>query len=363
MCSAALDPTAGVVAMMPGVSPVSRSALTRRCALLAPAALLPTLAAAADRKVRLETRVPVDDAQLYLLVRGDDPDAPLLLWLHGGPGGAERPLFRLYNGALEHRFVVAYWDQRGAGLSYDPDADPGRLTIAQHLADLDAIVDYLLETFGREKVVLLGHSWGTALGLLYARDHPEKVAAFVGAGVESSAPAFLQARYDTVAAEARRRGDDDVLRKLDEIGPAPWEWKEELAIEDLLGRYGGDFHDRPSFVWATVRVVLGGMASPFEIARIIHGNNASLEAMNHALRELDLTREVPALQVPVAFLLGRYDRVTDSRLAAAYFEQLQAPAKRLVWFKHSAHNIPFEEPEAFNAAVPRVLGELGATAG
>src|SRR5581483_11501193 len=85
----------------------------------------------------------VDGARLYLLVRGVDRNAPVLLWLHGGPGGAERPLFRYFNGELEKNFIVAYWDQRGAGRSFDARADPHRLTIAQHMADMDAVVDHL----------------------------------------------------------------------------------------------------------------------------------------------------------------------------------------------------------------------------
>jgi hypothetical protein len=66
--------------------------------------------------------ISCDSAKLYLLVRGTDSTAPVLLWLHGGPGGAERPLFRYFNGELEKHFVVVYWDQRGAGRSFDPGA-------------------------------------------------------------------------------------------------------------------------------------------------------------------------------------------------------------------------------------------------
>jgi proline iminopeptidase len=102
--------------------------------------------------------VTVDGARLYLELRGDDRTAPVLLWLHGGPGGAERPLFRYYDGELERRFVVAYWDQRGAGRSFDAQADPHELTVARHLADLAVIVDHLRSETGRARVVLVGHS-------------------------------------------------------------------------------------------------------------------------------------------------------------------------------------------------------------
>jgi len=102
---------------------------------------------------------------MYLLGRGADRSAPVLLWLHGGPGGAERPLFRYFNSELENHFVVVYWDQRGAGRSFDPKADPHRLTIAQHVVDLDAIVDHLRQSLGQDKIIVMGHSWGAALGL------------------------------------------------------------------------------------------------------------------------------------------------------------------------------------------------------
>jgi pimeloyl-ACP methyl ester carboxylesterase len=134
----------------------------------------------------------------------------VLLWLHGGPGGAETPLFRLFNAELEQHFVVAYWDQRGAGRSFDPDADPRALTIARHLADLDAVVDHLRGRLGQDRVALVGHSWGSALGLLYAQARPEKVRAFIGVGQLVS----------------------------------------ELALERWVDRYGGVFHRRPSFAWA-----------------------------------------------------------------------------------------------------------------
>ena len=55
-----------------------------------------------------------------VVVRGRDDRNPLLLVLHGGPGFAEMPLFTTYNAGLEDDFLVAYWDQRGAGRSFGP---------------------------------------------------------------------------------------------------------------------------------------------------------------------------------------------------------------------------------------------------
>jgi pimeloyl-ACP methyl ester carboxylesterase len=326
--------------------------------LLALAAFAP--APVSSEEVCSEERLAVDGARLYLETRGADRGAPLLLWLHGGPGGAERPLFRHFNGGLEAHFVVAYWDQRGAGRSFDSEADPKQLTIARHLADLDAVVDHLRAGFGRERIVLLGHSWGGALGLLYARDHPAKVSAVAGVAPLVSVHAAQKAEFDFVLGEAVRRADEDALAQLREVGAPPYAGPDELlAVERLSDAYGGVFHTRPSQGWTLVSGILGGLVTPWEIPRLIRGNDVSLAAMHAELQELDLARSVPAVDVPVVFLLGRHDRHVDARLAAAYLEALAAPSKRLVWFERSAHNVPFEEPERFGETVVSELGALG----
>jgi proline iminopeptidase len=314
---------------------------------------------AAAVSIKRSEYLPFGGAKLYLLIRGADKTAPVLLWLHGGPGGAERPLFRYFNGDLEKHFVVVYWDQRGAGRSFNPRADPHRLTIAQHLVDLDAVVNHLLKSLGQNKIILMGHSWGAPLGLLYAYGHGEKVSTFIGVNPLVSTRGVQQAQYDFVLAEASRRRDGKALTRLREIGVPPYNKATQvLAMEKLVQRYGGVFHREPKRTWIMIRAIFSGLVVPWEIPRLIHANNVSLAAMNEELLSLDLSRSVPSLDVPVLFFLGRYDRHTDAKLAASYFETLRAPVKRLVWFEKSAHNIPFEEPGLFNATVPRELQAL-----
>lgn len=320
------------------------------------------LRAHAAGTIDVEQRVPVTGAELYLAIRGADASAPILLWLHGGPGGAERPLFQLFNGELESHFVVAYLDQRGAGRSFDPEADPAELTIERHLEDLDGVVDRLTAELGRSRVTLIGHSWGSALGLLYAKAHPEKLAAFIGVGQYTSERGRQAAQFEFTTAEARRLGDDDAQAELARLGAPPYDAPRARAIEKLVDRFGGLFHTRPSFAWTIARGVFGGYVTPWELPRFFRANDVSLEVMHAELLQLDLTREVTSVRVPVFFLLGRYDRQVDSRQAAAYFETLAAPRKQLIWFERSAHNVPFEEPEAFDAAVVQLLRDSGVLA-
>jgi proline iminopeptidase len=132
-----------------------------------------------DHPVAISRHIQVRDSQLYAEIRGPNRSAPLLLWLHGGPGGPERPLFRYFNGDLERHFLVAYLDQRGVGRSFDRTADPTRLTVAQHLEDLDVVINDLRRAYAKEKIYLVAHSWGTVLGLLHAKAHPETMAALI----------------------------------------------------------------------------------------------------------------------------------------------------------------------------------------
>jgi hypothetical protein len=131
------------------------------------------------------------------------------------------------------------------------------------------------------------------------------------------------------------------------------------ALERLCDEYGGVYHRQPCKTCILIKGIFSGLVTPWELYRIIHANEVSLAAMNAELLDLDLTRTLPEVEVPVFFFLGRYDRHADSRLAARYFATLKAPLKQLIWFENSAHNIPFEEPQKFDAQVVKVLGEAG----
>lgn len=310
--------------------------------------------------IRRSEYFAVDDAKLFMLTRGTNRQQPVLLWLHGGPGGPERPLFRYFNSELESHFVVSYWDQRGAGRSFDPNADPHLLTISRHLADLDAVVDHLRRILGQDKIVLIGHSWGSALGLLYVQQHPEKVSAFIGVAQLVSLLKAQQAQYDFVSAEAVRRKDESTLARLREIGPPPNETiDQQVAMEDLADQYGAVFHNKPCQICLIIQGMFTGLVTPWEFISIHRGIHASLGAMTPELLSLDLERSVPSVDVPVFFFLGRFDRHIDSTIAADYFQTLRAPSKQLIWFDNSAHNVPFEEPELLNETVVSTLQSIG----
>lgn len=285
--------------------------------------------------------------------RGASTDRPALVLLHGGPGASESALFRHYVPGLERRFLVVYWEQRGTGRSYHRDLAAESLTIERLLADLDELVEIVRERFGKRRVVLLGHSWGTVLGVLYAERHPEKVAAYVGVAQIASAPEGFRVSHEFAIAEAVRRVDEDALEELREIGPRPRSVDDALALGRWVERFGGMFHGELStgrLVWAALGT---DEANLVDLVRFGLGNRFSLEALWDEWSTIDLASSHREFAVPIFFLLGRHDRHVPASLAADYFEHVRAPCKRLVWFEESAHDPPFEEPARFE----RVLAE------
>ncbi|MFL5283394.1 MAG: alpha/beta fold hydrolase [Rhodopila sp.] len=299
-----------------------------------------------------ETWLPMPGAREYLLVRGRNIDAEAVLFLHGGPGGSETALMRLYHPALEDEFVMAYWDQRGAGRSWSADIPIETMTIAQFLQDMDQVVDHLRRRLNRDRIWLLGHSWGSALGMLYLHRNPGKVAGYIGTGQVASVPMDELHAYEFTLQEARRRNDQAALEKLRTIGPPPYTHDQLMVRDRLVDEYGGYFHVRPDQWQVAFRALTELPETDIrDLVRLWHGTAFSQRALWPEFARLDLTRQVPAVARPVTFILGRYDHRDWSVYAADYLAALSTPSKRLVWLENSAHNAPFEEPEAFRQAM------------
>jgi proline iminopeptidase len=282
--------------------------------------------------------------------RGRDASAPALILLHGGPGASEAPLFRHYDAALEDRFLVVYWEQRGAGRSFRSDIPRASMTIDRMVQDLDELVDTVRARFGKDRVVLLAHSWGTILGTLYASRHPRKVSAYVGVAQIANFAEGERASLAWALREAEARRDRRALDALRAMAPAPRSVDEELALGRWVERLGGMRRGGLSMgklMWAALRTDEAGL---MDLVRFGRGNRFSLEALRPQYSRVDLTG-VRCFDAPVVFMLGRHDWHVPSVLAARYFATIDAPARRLVWFEHSGHDPPFEERDAFVRAM------------
>lgn len=201
--------------------------------------------------------------------------------------------------------------------------------------------------FGKDKVALYGHSWGSVLGVLYASRFPEKVTAYVGTGQIGEWAAFETASYKFVLAEAERRGHRKAIRELRAIGPPPHVFWDMVVERKWITRFFGIV--RGMSMWRFTCITLGGPeASVFDLPNILLSQLVTPKVMWEELIGVNLIKAAPVLRVPVFFFLGRHDRVVTPETSVAYFDALQAPSKTLMWFEESGHEPPAEEPEKFN---------------
>jgi pimeloyl-ACP methyl ester carboxylesterase len=305
-----------------------------------------------DRDVISPERVRIGGADQWILARSAQVGSPIVLYVHGGPGASQLTSNRRYTRELEKSFTVVDWDQRGAGKSYAAIKDVDRMNIDQFVEDARELTIHLSKRFQQERVVLVGHSWGSAIGALTAAAHPELFHCYVGIGQVANMMEGEAASYRWTLEEAGRRHHRRAIRALETIGPPPYtgDWQRKTITERrYVARFGGEIHE--STVGA-MGVVARSLLHSHEYTladrvNVMRGLLGSMKLLWPELLKVDLFERVPELKLPVFIVAGRHDHEVPSDVSARYFESLRAPSKELVWFERSAHMPQFEEPERF----------------
>lgn len=282
---------------------------------------------------------------------GHDARSPLLLFLHGGPGMPHMP-FAHANAALQRDFLVVHWDQRGAGKSYSPALNGGDLCIEQLVSDARELILWLGARFRKSTVVLVGHSWGSALGAIVAARFPRLVSTFIGIGQVSNLRTAEGMRFHQATGLARQLGDRTAMIALTRLGPPPYA---RPAQSDSLERWAQRLNSRCYAPVTPATFLRLGLSSPvyswFDVAQIPLGRRFSERCLwGEIFRQIDLFAQVPRLDVPVYFLVGRHDSIVTHELARRYCDALEAPrGKTFITFERSGHWPHLEESELFRA--------------
>lgn len=295
------------------------------------------------------TTVELGGAEQWVLIRGRDRGNPVLLWLHGGPGMPAMYLAHAFQREIERDFTVVHWDRLGAGKSYEAAGDRP-ISVRRRVDDTIELTERLRQRFGQERIYLLGHSWGSYLGLLAVRERPDLYRAFIGTGVIAGTRAAADSlRRHWITEQVRAAGDSALLARLANGGE---------VTEDDVFRHGGALRGEQSF-WPLLRI---GLAAPeytlADALNVRRGVELVHERMEYDVSPAPLEGEVERVEIPVAFFLGRHDYTTPSALAAEYLERLEAPRKSLVRFEESAHFPFLSQPAEFGDALRELHREL-----
>ena len=304
--------------------------------------------------------VNINGAPQWLVIRGDDATNPLLLYLHGGPGSPATVLAgRRYSAGIERHFVVVHWEQRGTCKSYSPALEKTPLTTEQLIADVDEVAHYLLVRFHREKLYLVGHSWGSLLGINAIAGHPDRYYAYIGIGQFVNAIEEERISLHFALDYLKRTRDTAGYAKLAALGEPPYPQPFDAIVREriVLMRAGGVSGGN----YPLARQLSDALVCPYhsltDLWRLFKGSIFSLRSsLNDQYWGWKLDATHLRFSVPVYLFIGLHDYNTPYELAESYFDAIRAPRKEKVIFENAAHMIPFEDPERFNREVVRVFG-------
>ena len=293
--------------------------------------------------------VNINGVEQGMFIKGKDMTKPVLLYLHGGM--PDYFLTQQYPTGFEDYFIVVWWEQRGAGLSYHAETAPERITAEQSVSDVIAMTNYLRQHFGRDKIFLMGHSGGTFIGIQAAAKAPELYQAYVGVAQASNQLKSEKLAYDYLLKRFQEKGNQQMVEKM-RAAPVSMSAgipKKYLALRDeAMHRLGvGTTHAMRSIV--TGLFLPSWLFREYTLREKINlwraKANAGVSILWNEMVATDLSKTIPKLAVPVYFLHGIYDYTCSYPEAKAYFNQLEAPIKGFYTFEKSAHSPLFEEPE------------------
>lgn len=290
-----------------------------------------------------------------VLIQGDNTDNPLLLFIHGGPSmpvpgvccrGADYVLVTCMKKLLQH-FTVVFWDQRGTGKTYSKHIPKETMNLEQFISDASEVADYVRHKFGRDKLHVAAHSWGTVIGLSLVHRYPEKFYSYTAFSQITSWVENDKVCYKWLMEKARQSGNRKMLQELTEVGEPPYTkgFKQWSVMRKWLLRNNSMFYNAGDKGSATMFKALKIMLKSPDYSLVDTFNSLVMgfklsytEQMVNDLNSFNFFTDVPRLEVPVLFIHGAKENHVWPELVNKYYEGLEAPrGKKLVLSPKSSH--------------------------
>jgi len=283
----------------------------------------------------------------WITIRGEDRGNPLLLFLHGGPGDATNPWgYAAFWSWLKH-FTVVQWDQRGAGrtLGRNGSALGPTITIDRMVQDGVELAEYLRKTQQKEKILLVGHSWGSILGVFMAKARPELFYAFVGTGQVADPGQNYAVAHAALLEKAKALGETRAIRELQEVGPPPYSDGRGYAVQR---KWSNLLEGADRFLPSTFGLALGAPGYTLrDVNDWLDGQGLSAERLVPATSALEARALGGDFALPVFVIQGAEDFTTPTSLAGAFVSSIRAPAKAFVPIEGGGHFAVFMKPDVF----------------
>ncbi|OBZ14016.1 alpha/beta hydrolase [Bacillus sp. FJAT-27264] len=242
---------------------------------------------------------------------------------------------------------MVHYDERATGKSYHFGEDYSNLTNDLLVKDLLALTEYISNRFDKKKVFLMGHSFGTYIATQAAHQAPEKYEAYIGIGqMADSVESELDA-LNYMIDQAKSSGNTIDARQLQELTDRI-QSGEQIVPREYLQKYGGAQRLTDNSVDLRNGFLFGPEYNLLDIIRFYQGMSYSVDSLLKPAISKSLPTLVTKLDLPVYFIMGKYDYMTTANSANNYLEKLEAPYKELIQYDQSAHYPQFEEKDKFS---------------
>ncbi|MCH5259657.1 MAG: alpha/beta hydrolase [Lachnospiraceae bacterium] len=308
-----------------------------------------------------EEYVIINGAAHYLLHYKTEKEAPVFVFIHGGPGQSEAMIAYIVEEYASRNYNIVYYDQRGAGKTYlkNKKEKPDTEILKK---DLLEIVLHVKQAYQKDKVGIIGHSWGSVLGSMFALEHPEHLLCYIGCGQVINLIENERVGYNKLKDAIERSGNKSDQKKLEKIGEYPQADTFDMNTLRKMGKVRklqGKYHLAAGFDKNILKMF---MHSPIMGIRDIFPFMTSMMVNMLVMKELmsfDLKSNGIEYQIPVYYVLGENDQQTPIELSQAYFNEITAPDKKLYLIKNAGHVAMIDNVDDYRAAVCEIVESLG----
>lgn len=302
--------------------------------------------------------VTLGGLEQWVTVRGQSSDNPVLLLVHGGPADVQSAFVEDY-APYEREFVLVQWDQRGAGKTYGNNgpATPD-LTLERLVQDGIELAEHLQRRFPGNELVVMGHSFGTAIATEMVRLRPELFAAYVGTGQIASWSESVHWQFEFLRQQATQTGDAEMLASLAAIGsPDPMNAQQYFGFSRPLRQFLGP-GDQAWMARLNDYAQSAARQNDPEFKATLDGMSFSGRALLPAQMNERLSSEALTFALPYIVIQGQHDVFTPTEPAVSYFEAIAAPQKRLVVLPDAGHFALVSDADEFSRVLASTLASL-----
>lgn len=314
-----------------------------------------------------KTTLKADGAELGLILLSDNVDNPVLLVCGGGPGIPQYLLESFYPSVLPEYFTVCYYDYRGTGLSFDSSIDTDEMTTNRFIDDTLLVTDYLRECFGKEKIYIMGHSFGTYVALNTVYLHPENYIAYLAMSQDCDQHRSELLAYDYMRSQYEKLGNRSMVVKFDEyhIDESDEDYRKYtnsgLRDKAMHALGVGTTSDMDNVITGIFFPSLRVTAyTPLERINIWRGKAASGSfAVHNESRLFNAFESIKSINIPIWFFAGENDMTCCTSLQKEYYETIDAPNKEFFLYEGCAHSPIYEDSNKSREIFDKLIDERG----